>query len=255
MGLAAGSVSVISVGAQKASVSSAVATGGTTPYSYQWYRSTTSGFTPGSSTLVSGATSLALNDDGLIPATQYYYKMVTTDSAGTPASVTSSQLSVLTQRNAQNPNQFAQTVIAGMTDLKMSINTVAVQVSLTESGTIYAGDPVKVVTSEGGGAPKVVKCTASSDEVFGFVNYNIKDKGYIAGDMLEVSLDGNCMWLYATAAIDRGAQVVIDIANNGIAPASGNSGKRLVGYAYDKADGLGSLFRVMLRTPSFELAS
>lgn len=97
MTLTAGSLSQVSVGASTDSLAATAAVGGTTPYSYQWYRSTVSGFTPGPSNSVSGATALTLNDVNLVPGTQYYYSMVVIDSAGTPASATYAQLPVLTQ--------------------------------------------------------------------------------------------------------------------------------------------------------------
>lgn len=63
------------------------ATGGFPPYIYQWYRDTTSGFTPGAGNLLAGKTDLILDDTGLEPDTDYYYVLVVTDSAdGTDAS-------------------------------------------------------------------------------------------------------------------------------------------------------------------------
>ncbi len=67
------------------------ASGGTPPYTYQWYRSTTPGFTPGGGNIVVGAVSLTLNDTGLTPGTTYYYKNIVTDS--TLATSTSNQTS------------------------------------------------------------------------------------------------------------------------------------------------------------------
>ncbi len=54
--------------------------GGTTPYTYQWYRSQVNGFTPGPSTLLTGETSLSLHDTGLTPEATYYYVMRYTDA-------------------------------------------------------------------------------------------------------------------------------------------------------------------------------
>jgi len=54
--------------------------------SYSVYRSTTSGFTPGSGNLVaSGLTSPSYSDTGLLASTTYYYKVVAVDSYGTSA--------------------------------------------------------------------------------------------------------------------------------------------------------------------------
>ena len=70
------------------------ATGGTGPCTRQWHRSTSSGFTPGVGTALSGATALTLSETGLTPSTSYYYKVVQTDSA--TASVTTAQKAVTT---------------------------------------------------------------------------------------------------------------------------------------------------------------
>lgn len=79
--LTAGTASTTSAGNTIATVAVTAASGGTSPYTYQWYRSTTSGFTPGGGNIVSGATSLTLNDTGLTNGTTYFYKNVVTDSA------------------------------------------------------------------------------------------------------------------------------------------------------------------------------
>lgn len=97
--LASGTASTGSSGSGTASVSVTAPSGGTPPYTYQWYRSTTSGFTPGAGTAVPGATSPTLNDTGLSNGTTYYYVCAATDGAGatadsnqTPATPTSSTL-------------------------------------------------------------------------------------------------------------------------------------------------------------------
>jgi len=96
MSLTAGTLSLISVGNTSDSLLATAATGGTGPYTYQWYRSTASGFTPGPSNLLLGATSLALTDTGLVPGTQYYYSMIATDTGAGNATVTYAQLAVAT---------------------------------------------------------------------------------------------------------------------------------------------------------------
>lgn len=92
--LTSGTASLVSTGATTASVTCGAASGGTSPYSYQWYRSTTNGFTPGGGNIVSGATSLTLNDTGLASSTTYYYKLISTDNVS--ATVTSNQVTATT---------------------------------------------------------------------------------------------------------------------------------------------------------------
>jgi lysophospholipase L1-like esterase len=98
--LANGALTASSVGSTTAMVMVAGASGGTSPYSYQWYRSTTSGFTPSSGNLVSGGTATVLNDSGLNPSTTYYYKNVATDHVG--ATSISAQLVVTTSASQTN---------------------------------------------------------------------------------------------------------------------------------------------------------
>jgi len=78
--LQTGTLTTNSITTSTASITSTSPTGGSGIYSYQWYRSTTNGFTPSSGNLLSGATSLTLNDSGLNPGTLYYYKLADTDT-------------------------------------------------------------------------------------------------------------------------------------------------------------------------------
>lgn len=93
-GPTAGSATSYGSTSSAASLTVGAASGGTSPYTYQWYRSTSSGFTPGGGNIISGATSRDLLDTGLTANTTYYYKNVATDSAS--ATATSSELTVTT---------------------------------------------------------------------------------------------------------------------------------------------------------------
>lgn len=95
MALTAGTLSQLTVGQDRASLSATAATGGTGPYTYQWHRSTTSGFSPGAGSLLYGETALTLNDLNLDPATTYYYKVVSTDGFD-DSTIPSAQLAVTT---------------------------------------------------------------------------------------------------------------------------------------------------------------
>lgn len=251
MSLAAGALSQVSVTSTSASLVSAAATGGTAPYMYQWYRSTVSGFSPGGGNIIAGATSLTLNDSGLIPNTSYFYEVVVIDSAGSPATADSAQLPVVTMPAVQNPNQFAQTAFLGVLDLRFNYDTVSAQIDVSQSGGLYAGQAVKVVDSADG-IPKVVACAANSDQVFGFINFDVKTIQFFAGTNCELSQAGNVIYLYATTAIARGARVQLDLSTvGGVAALVGSSGANVVGYAFDKAAAPGALIRVKLNTPSF----
>lgn len=250
MAITAGVASVLSVGSNTAQLSATAATGASGTVTYQWYRSTTTGFSPGGGNIISGATSLSLNDSGLIPNTPYFWKLVATDSVG-PTSVTYTQVTGTTTAQSLSQNQFAQSSVVGMVDLRFPYNSVSVQIDVSQSGSLYAGSAVKMVDSADG-VPKVVGCTAASDEVLGFINFDIKTVAFVAGSMAEISMAGNVMYLYAQAAIARGAQVQLSVVSPGaVDPLSASSGADIVGWAYDKAASAGALIRVFLKTPSF----
>jgi hypothetical protein len=251
MVLTAGVISLISVSDTTANLSATAATLGTGPYTYQWYRSTASGFTPGGGNLIAGATALTLADTGLIPNTTYYYKVVATDSVA--ATVEYAQVAGVTAAQTLNPNQFAQTQYLGVIDLRFDGDTVSCQVASTQATALYPGQAVMLVDSADG-IPKVIAVTADTDEVFGFINFDIKSVTFPAGTDCEVSLAGNVIYLYATAAVARGAQLMVDVSTvGGVKTATG--GGTYVGWAYDKATAAGQLIRVFVKTPSYTTVS
>lgn len=89
--LVSGTTSLTSTSATTITLGTTAATGGTSPYTYQWYRSTTSGFTPAAGNALAGKTATTCADATATRGVMYYYKVVATDSAGSPASVTSNQ--------------------------------------------------------------------------------------------------------------------------------------------------------------------
>ncbi len=257
MTVTAGALTQLAVSSNSAKLSSPAATGGTSPYTYQWYRSTTTGFTPGAGNLIAGATSLTLNDTGLIPNLQYFYVVKATDTGHSNDTDDSPQLAVVTTPTELSQNQFAQSDAIGVVDLRLCLNTISVQIDVSQSTPLYAGDAVTFVDSAGG-VPKVVGCAASSDEVYGFINYDVKTVAFTAGKGAEISMAGNVIYLYATTAIARGERVELELltgGHGGVAAYSTNNGADVVGWAVDKAAGYGDLIRVMLITPSFQVSS
>ncbi len=252
MTLTAGTLSLVSVASTTASLAATVATGGTSPYTYQWYRSTTTGFTVGMGNLIAGATHLTLNDSGLIPGTQYYYKVVATDTGNSNVTVEYTQLAVATLTQTQSPNQFAQAAQLGTLDLNFNPDTVSVLIDVSNTTPLYAGSAVKIVDSADG-VPKVVACAANSDGVLGFIKFDIKTVQYLPGVAAEISMSQNVQYLFATTAIARGAQVTLDLTTIG-GVASIHTGDNVVGWAYDKATAAGTLIRVKITTPSFTTA-
>lgn len=244
MSVTAGALSKVLIGQTTAQLSSAVATGGTSPYTYQWYRSTTSGFTPGAGNLLSGATALALSDSGLTGGTQYYYVVVATDTGASNATSQSAQLAVATEP-VLSQNQFAQSSIVGVVDMKVgSTNIVAMKVDATVSTPIQPGQAVKIVNNTSGGVPSCAPISAKDDDAVGFAIFNIKDISYPANSMLEVALFGTVIWCYATAAIASFTQVCLDSTYiGGVQPTGATA--TVMGWAFDGCSGPG-LIRVML---------
>jgi hypothetical protein len=250
MAFAAGALTQTVAGQSFLTATSAVATGGTGPYTYQWYRSTTTGFTPGAGSLISGATALTLNDSGLLAGTQYYYKVRATDTGNGNVTTDSAQLAVLTEPS-QNQNQFAMQQQPGLVDMRVGpTNIISAQVAASVANNtvpynvVNQGQGVKIVANTTGGIPQIQPIQAKSDIVFGFVVYNVKDTQYVAGQNLEIARGATTIWLYATGAITQAAQVCLDPTFVGGVQATGNSAT-IVGQAIDGAAAAG-LIRVEL---------
>jgi hypothetical protein len=252
----AGALTKVLIGSTTANLSSAVATGGTGPYTYQWYRSTVSGFTPGAGNIISGATALTLADSGLLSGTQYWYEVMTTDTGNSNATAGSAQLSVLTQP-ALLPNQFQQQALIGIIDLKLgSTNVIACQVAPSASGAgvpVFPGQGVKIVANTNGGVPQVQAISAKGDPCLGFVRFNQKDLQYGLNQMLEVAMWGSVIWLYATGAITQFAEVCLDSTFIGGVQATGNTAT-IVGQAIDGAASAGMIRVLLIPNATFATA-
>lgn len=258
MAVTAGALTKTLVGNSTALLTSAVATAGTGPYTYQWYQSTTTGFTAGAGNLVAGATALVQPFSGLIPGTAYFYKVIATDTGAGNATSTSTQLAVTTEPSL-SPNQFSQGVIVGAVDMKVgstNIISCAVDNSVASSTTnpaIFPGQGVKIVSNTVGGLPRVAPITSKSDQVIGFCIFNQKDISYVVGDYLEIAMFGSVVWLYATGAVTQFAEVCLDPTYIGGVQATGATAT-MVGWAMD-GSAAGGMVRVMLLpNPSFATA-
>lgn len=251
MAIAIGPIQLVSVGSSTANLLSPAATGGSGSVTYQYYRSTVSGFTPGGGNEISGATSLALADSGLTPGTIYYYEIIATDS--TAATGSSAQLAVSTSAASPNPNQFAQAPYLGMLDLRFNGDTMPSQFDPAGSGSIVGGQVVKFSVTPAG-VQQIVPCTAAADVPAGVANYNIKNAIFSPGDHVEVSQSGNVIYMLAALAVNRGNYVtslpaaVAGGTNGGVVPAIGG-GLPVLGVSLDSV-AIGQLVRIKLSTPS-----
>lgn len=136
------------------------------------------------------------------------------------------------------------TPLKGQVDELISYNTIPCVVDQSQSGTLVPGQPVKLVDNTSG-VPSVIACTADTDVVFGYVNYSAKQNAYAAGDALQVSVQGNVMYMEASAAIARGAAVKVVIAGQKVATAT--TGATIGGWAFDKASANGDMIRVWIK--------
>lgn len=150
---------------------------------------------------------------------------------------------------AQNPNQFKQSVEKGQVDLQMSLGTVmSVQVDAAQVAALVPGQAVTIVDSAGG-IPKVIAAAADTNDIFGFVAYDFRKSSFAALEKCEiVFFRGGVMYMEASAAIARGAQVMPVISGQKVATAAG-TGKRIIGRALDKAAANGDLIRVLVDVP------
>ena len=146
-----------------------------------------------------------------------------------------------------NPNQFSQSQILGMVDMRQAERIISAQADST-SGTLVPGKIVELIDSAGG-APKVKESNSNTDTHFGVVVYSNKDASFVAGDAVEIMQRG-CIIMRATAAIARGAQVKSVVATTG-GVATADSASKPIGWALDKAAADGDLIRVYLDLPAF----
>lgn len=143
-----------------------------------------------------------------------------------------------------NINQFAQTPVQGLVTQTLGGNIVNCQIDSAEAATLVAGEAVKIVDNAGG-VPKVAALDANTDITFGFIAYNMKDSGYVAGDRVEIAKQDTLVWMTSGAAIARGANVEVVAATKKVITAAGVN--PVVGFAYDKAGAADELIRVWIR--------
>lgn len=250
MTITAGAITVNSAQSNTATLTATAATGAVGPVTQQWYRALTTGFSPGGGNILSGQTALTLSDSGLIPLTPYFYKIVYTDVGASNATATATQATLTTTASQLSMNLVAIPQLVGTLDQNYNYNTHSVMIDFSSPTTVYAGSAVKIVNSAGG-VPKVIPCTANTDEVFGWVIFNFKDINYAAGSFCEISQTGNYQWMYSTGAIARGSRVTLDVSSPGsVAQLVGSSGANVVGRAYDEATAYGQLIRVAVEVTS-----
>lgn len=145
---------------------------------------------------------------------------------------------------SQNPNQFSQSVVKGLADLRLNSSVIPCRVAGDESTALVPGQLVKIA-DVAGGALVVTAVASDEDSVFGAVIYNVKDVNFPAGSAIEIAADNSVVYLEASAAIARGAQVMPIVTGAKVATATVGD-HAIIGIAIDKAAADGDLVRVLL---------
>lgn len=255
-----GTVSAANIQSQTATINWTAASGGTGPYSYNVYRSTTTGFATGAGNLIAtlGVGVLTFNDTGLIPNTVYYYVVDSLDTGNANAVAASAQFtmaSTLPQQLSQN--QAVPTQIAGTVDSQFSSESFDCVIDASVVGTLYPGQAVMLKDTT---TPyrTVVPAVNANDNVWGFIQYDFIHQSFVAGTPCTVSTGGNVIRLFATQTIAKGTQVCYDptaIAAVQNTQANGGSGAAtIVGYALQQGANNGVPFAVYQKTPTFATA-
>ena len=143
---------------------------------------------------------------------------------------------------AQNLNQFQQTAERGQIALLTANSPViSAVVDSTETGTLKAGDAVKLVSTSAG-IPHVVKSASGDTAIAGIIVYNpIKNDGIVKGDRVEIAITGAFIYQVASTSINAGASLDYNYSTGKVATA--NSGIAC-GVALDAATADGDLIRV-----------
>lgn len=252
MSLAIGPITKLGSTSNSAQLSCAAPGGGTGPYTQKWYKSFTTGFTPGAAYEIPGATGLTLTDINLLPGVTYYYKVRVTDTGNGGATADSAQLTVdVPAGDPVEMNSFVQYPILGQVTLGMNTNTQSVVLDSSVVGQVLPGTAVRQIAPTGVSAasglqtlPHVVPCDADSDDVTGFVQYSLKNPYFLAGDAMEISKTGNVQYQMATANGTAGDHMQLDLSVvGGLQSVVGSSGATVCGRALDTPI-VGQVFRL-----------
>ena len=145
-------------------------------------------------------------------------------------------------------NMFSQVPVQGMLDSAPQPSTLPCRVDSSSGGGLVPGQAVKMV-DKAGGTPFIVECDVDTNDVFGFLEYNIKNQTFEVGDPCDVAMGrGNIMYMTAGAAIARWAKLEIVVASKKVLTHAGG-GQRVIGRALDKAAADGDLIRVWIDLP------
>lgn len=121
----------------------------------------------------------------------------------------------------QSLNQFMPNRVRGeLLDWGLSGEVIEVQIDETQTDLLYAGDPVKIVSTSKGKL-KVV-AGAVTDKFVGYIIFNPKHETFKAGDIVSILLRGAVMNCVTEEALDAGS--IVYYAEDGSVTATAPAG-------------------------------
>jgi hypothetical protein len=143
-------------------------------------------------------------------------------------------------------NQFNQTPEKGQLDGAINLNQLSVKIDDASVADFTDANGFAVtITDNAGKLITVDLATGASDDIFGFIPYEVKSNSYEAGDLLRVAFADSIMLMEASAAIARGADLeIVPTGNKVVTQSTGTS----IGRALDQAAADGDLIRVLVKT-------
>ncbi len=142
-------------------------------------------------------------------------------------------------------NQFELGKEKGQLDMKFGQNVIQVRANVA----LTAGQAVKIV-DVAGGIPNV-DAAGDTDEVFGFVTYDLKKNTVASGEVCAIALKESVMYMTAGAAFAPMTELMHVLATLKVITATGVT-KCISGWALDKASADGDVVRVYITSPSFK---
>ena len=116
---------------------------------------------------------------------------------------------------SQELNAFVPHRVRGeLMDWGLNAMQMEVEIDSTVTGSVYAGDAVKIVSTSTGKL-KVVPIT-QTDAAFGFVLFNPKKESYVAGDICTILVKDGVLNCVTEDAINAGVTVYFDVADGSI---------------------------------------
>jgi len=155
----------------------------------------------------------------------------------------------------QNMNQFSPSLFPGMLDLQVGGLGPAFTFRIDPDSAvlvadgIQGGEGLKIVdggANDPNGVPLCDVLAADTDIPFGARIYDLKNGIVQAGDIVQCSYNGNIQWMAASGALNRWAEVQLNVLVPGqvVAKAAG----ALFGRLLDKSFAAGDIVRVLVGT-------